>query len=323
MNRTSPYAADLLLDIPPDASLALIFPGQGSQKTGMGKDIAARTPAARRVFEAADAALGIDLTRLCFEGPDDELRLTANAQPAILATSIAILVAALEGAAIDRRPAFLAGHSLGEYTALVAAGSIGFEDALRLVRERGALMARAGVEHPGKMVALVGLDEDAAADICDRSGAEACNYNAPTQIVLGGTPEAIEKAAALAKQMGGRALPLNVSGAFHTSLMSSAREDFAAAVDKISIIRPRIPVISNVSAEPLTSAGSVRTDLKDQITRPVRWHQSITAMIASGVQTFVEVGPGRVLTAQLQRSDPGVRATAVDGARAAAAQSNV
>ncbi len=323
MNRTSPYAADLLLDIPPDASLALIFPGQGSQKAGMGKEIAARTPAARRVFEAADAALGIDLTRLCFEGPGDELRLTANAQPALLATSIAILVAALEGGAIDRRPAFLAGHSLGEYTALVAAGAIGFEDAMRLVRERGALMARAGVEHPGTMVALVGLDENAAADICDRSGAEACNYNAPTQIVLGGTPEAIEKVAALAKQMGGRALPLNVSGAFHTSLMSSAGEDFAAAVDKVSIVRPRIPVISNVSAEPLTSAGSVRTDLKEQMTRPVRWHQSITAMIASGIQRFIEVGPGRVLTAQLQRSDPGVRATSVDGARSAAAQSNV
>ncbi len=323
MSRTSPYAADLLLGKPSDGSLALIFPGQGSQKTGMGRDIAANTPAARRVFEAAGEALGMDLTRLCFEGPDAELRLTANAQPAILATSIAFLVATLESADIDRRPALLAGHSLGEYTALVAAGAIGFEDAIRLVRERGRLMERAGTERPGTMVALVGLDEMAAAEICDLSGAEACNYNAPTQIVLGGTAEACAKASALAKQMGGRALPLNVSGAFHTSLMSSAGEDFAAAVGRVSILRPRIPVISNVSAGPLDTADSVRTDLKEQISKPVKWHQSVTTMIASGVKTFLEVGPGRVLTAQLQRSDPGVIATAIDGAWAAAGQSHV
>ncbi len=317
MSRTSPVALQLLLGKPPDRSLALIFPGQGSQKVGMGKDIAAASPAARRVFAAADDALGFDLTHLCFAGPDPDLRLTANAQPAILATSIAFLVAALDSGAIDRRPAFLAGHSLGEYTALVAAGSLSPEDAFLLVRERGRLMERAGAARPGTMVALVGLDGRAAAEICRESGAEACNYNAPTQIVLGGTEEALEKASALARHRGGRTLPLNVSGAFHTSLMSSAVADLAAVIDRVHIAAPQIPVISNVSARPLEDADSVRTDLKEQITRPVMWHQSIMTMISSGVSRFVEVGPGRVLTAQLQRSNPEVHTHSLDGARAA------
>ncbi|MEE8369862.1 MAG: ACP S-malonyltransferase, partial [Dehalococcoidia bacterium] len=193
----------------------------------MGAEIYAVSAAAREVFQAAEAISEIELIRLCFQGPEEELRQTANAQPAILVSSLACLYAALESGTIERQPAFVAGHSLGEYTALVAAGSLTFEDALRLVGRRGRIMQEAGKAQAGTMAALLGLSNERVDEICRLSGAEPCNYNSPGQVVLGGTPSAVAQASALAKESGGRAIPLNVSGAFHTSLMATAAEEFA------------------------------------------------------------------------------------------------
>lgn len=313
--RTGPLAlvAGRLHQAPTDPGLALCFPGQGSQKPGMGKDVAETSAAARMVFEAADDVLGMPLSRLCFEGPEEELIRTANAQPAILVTSLALLAAAVENGTIDRTPRLCAGHSLGEYTALVAAGSLAFEDALRLVRERGRLMEEAGREQPGTMAAVVGLNDGAVEEICTDSGAEVCNYNSPGQVVIGGSPEAVERACRLAKERGGRGLPLRVSGAFHTSLMEAATASFAQALERTAIADPTVPVIGNVSGEPLRTAQEVVCELREQIRRPVRWQQSIERMIGEGVTRFVEVGPGRVLTTMLKRAAPQVKAIAIDG----------
>jgi len=292
---------DAIRLLEPDDTLAYIFPGQGSQYVGMVKDVAASSSSARRIFDDADEILRFGLTALCFEGPEDELRLTSNAQPAILTASLAMLAAALEAGALRGRPAFMAGHSLGQYTALVAAGSLKFEDALRLVRERGLLMERAGRERPGTMAAIVGLDEATVAGICEESGAEACNYNLESQMVVGGEPEAVERARRLAKERGGKGLPIKVSGAFHTSLMRPAAEGLRAVLAGTAIAAPVSPVISNVTGEPVGSGDETLNDLADQIISPVRWHQSINLMLSRGTKTFVEIGPGRVLTTMLKR----------------------
>lgn len=318
----SAYIASKLHRATADPALALYFPGQGSQKAGMGKELAQTSAAARRVFETADAILGTSLGRLCFEGPEDELTRTSNAQPAILATSIAVLAAALESGAIEKRPAFMAGHSLGEYTALTAAGSLSFPDALLLVRERGRLMEKAGAERPGTMAAIVALSEDAVEDICHESGAEVCNYNLASQVVIGGAPEAVERACRLAKERGGRGLPLSVSGAFHTSLMKTAAEEFALALEKTAVGDPVIPVIGNVSGRPLAAAAEAAADLREQILRPVRWQQSITHMTERGVAVFIEVGPGRVLTQMLKRAAPDLTAVSIGSAAALASPAN-
>ena len=310
-------------NLPPDPALALIFPGQGSQKIGMGKDIAESSPAAHHVFALADRTLGENLSNLCFNGPDEELTRTTNAQPAILTTSIATLTAALESETVDKTPAFLAGHSLGEYTVLVAAGSISFQDALLLVRERSRLMDKAAKETPGTMAAVVGLCEEDVADICALSGAEPCNYNSPSQIVVGGTVFAVEAACRLAKERGGRGLPLNVSGAFHTSLMDSAARDFAHVLDGCTVHNPSIPVVGNVTATCLKDAMSIVADLAQQISAPVRWSQSISFMIDRGVSSIMEIGPGHALTATLKRSYPNVTPISIDGSAALASPSNV
>jgi [acyl-carrier-protein] S-malonyltransferase len=309
--------------LPLDPALAIILPGQGSQKVGMGKDIAACSPAARRVFAIADRTLGENQSDLCFNGPEEELTRTTNAQPAILTTSIAILAAALESGTVDKTPAFLAGHSLGEYTALVAAGSISFEDTLLLVRERSRLMDRANAETPGTMAAIVGLSEESVADICNLSGAEPCNYNSPTQIVVGGTAFAVKTACRLAKERGGRGLPLNVSGAFHTSLMDSAARDFAHVLESFTVHDPSIPVVGNVTATCLTDAARTIADLAQQISAPVRWSQSISFMMNRGVSTIVEIGPGHALAATLKRSYPDVTPISIDGSAALTSPSNV
>ena len=303
---TSPsrLTADRLLQLPIDPQLALVFPGQGSQKVGMGHGASESSETAAGVFAEANEALGFDLSHLCFEGPDERLKETSNTQPAILAASVAILAAALDAGTIKRRPALVAGHSLGEYSALVAAGSVEFGAAMRLVRERGRLMDEAGRASPGTMAAIVGLDESAVEDICRETGAEVANYNAATQTVVGGPPEAVERACALAKERGGRGLPVKVSGAFHTSLMEPAAQAFARLLDDAEIAEPLIPVVGNVSGKTLASAADVRVDLAAQIRRPVRWHQSIDAMTAAGVRRTIEVGPGKILTAQLKRSHP-------------------
>lgn len=309
-----------MLELPLDSELALVFPGQGSQKVGMGAEVRESCETARSIFTLADEALGISMSDLCANGPDDELTNTLNAQPAILVTSLAILAAALESGAIASRPAYVAGHSLGQYTALVAAGSLGVEDAVRLVRERGRIM---GMQSEGTLAAVVGLDEATVADICRESGAECANYNAPTQTVVGGSREAVERACVLAKERGGRGLPVNVSGAFHTSLMEPAAQQFAEALDTTDILAPQIAVIGNVSAQPLESVDQVRADLREQINSPVRWYQSMDTAQAKGVRRVVELGPGKVLSAQIKRSHPDFELSNLDEAAALKAASGV
>jgi len=314
---------EAFLQLPPNNSLAIVFPGQGSQKVGMGEKLRDSSPAAAEVYELADEALGTSLSDLCFSGPEDVLTHTANAQPAILATSLAILAAAIESGALGSRPAFVAGHSLGEYTALVAAGALRPDEALRLVHQRGRLMAEAGAVHHGTLAAIVGLDTETVEGICHDSGAEVANYNAPGQTVVGGTPETVERACALAKERGGRGLPVNVSGAFHTSLMSSAAEQFAPNLEQAHISDPAIPVVGNVSAHPLLTADDARADLMHQVQSPVRWYQSMKMLEDGGMVRVIEIGPGRILTAQLKRSNPGLDAISLDEDTVLKAETNV
>jgi [acyl-carrier-protein] S-malonyltransferase len=271
----------------------------------------------------ADEVLGRKLSVLCFDGPEDELTLTSNAQPAILATSIAVLAAALEAGALTSRPAFVAGHSLGQFTALVAAGSLTLADALRLVEERGRLMAEAGKQREGTMAAIVGLEAGAVEAICADSGAEPANYNGPTQVVIAGTPEAVDRACVLAKERGGRGLPVNVSGAFHSSLMEPAGTAFAKALEPIHANDPAIPVVSNVTALPVRSGVVVARDLARQITSAVKWHQSTTWMFEHGATKFLEIGPGRLLTTQLKRSIPDAATESIEGVSGLASSANV
>lgn len=312
-----------LAELPAEHSLGLLFPGQGSQKVGMGMEAHGASKAARDVFEFADSVLGDDLSRVCFEGPEAELTRTANAQPAILTTSVALFAAAIESAALDRRPTVLAGHSLGEYTALVVAGAISFEDALRLVRERGRLMEKAGKRTPGTMAAIVGLGEGEVWEICSESGAEPCNFNAATQIVVGGLADAVDRACALAKERGGRGLPMNVAGAFHTSLMKGAADEFARVLHSVEPRDPVIPVMSNVTAREMTAASDCVSDLARQIRSPVLWHQSIGTMLKSGVERFTEIGPGRALITMLKRDAPDVTLISLDGSAVLATPTNV
>ncbi len=308
----SEHLAERLHAAPADAGLALLFPGQGSHQVGAGRDLFDAFPLARRVFERLDEVLGFPLSRLCFEGPDEQLRDTANAQPAILAASLACLAAALESGALKRRPAFLAGHSLGEFGALVAAGALDLDDAASLVATRGRLMRDASEKRPGTKTAIIGLNGEALDEVCRGSGVEPCNYNSPSQVVVGGTLAAVAQASRLAKERGGRALPLNVSGAFHTSLMAPAAQEFAAAVDACPVRDPAIPVIANTTAEPLTNAAAVRDELRQQIIRPILWHQSVMKMTSAGVVTFVETGPGRALSGLIKRAGPGLTALNLD-----------
>jgi len=301
----------------PASTVAWIFPGQGSQKVGSGRDLYEASPAARRVFQRADAALGFPLSELCFHGPEDILRQTVNAQPAIMTVSLACLEAAHEARLLADEPAFVAGHSLGECTALVAAGALDIEDGLRLVRERGRLMQVAGEERPGTMAAILGLDEETAAALCRETGAQVCNLNAPRQIVIGGTLAAVEAALGLARQRGARrAIPLNVSGAFHTDLMTPAVKGMARALEGVTLRDPRVPVLANGSARPLTSARQVRDELLYQLDHPVQWQRSVEYMAGAGVDTFIELGPGQVLTGLVSRIVPGARLLNIDGAAA-------
>ena len=292
----------------PDGGVAWVFPGQGSQEVGSGADLYQASAAARSIFERADAALGFSLSDLCFHGPEDVLRQTINAQPAIMAVSLACLEAAREAGLLADEPAFVAGHSLGEYTALVAAGALDVEEGLRLVRERGRLMQMAGEERPGSMAALLGLDEEAAVALCRETGAQVCNLNAPGQTVIGGTLPAVEAAVGLARQRGARrAILLNVSGAFHTDLMTPAAQGMARALEGTALRDPQIPVVANGSASLLTSASQVREELVYQVDHPVQWQRSVECMASGGVQTFIEMGPGQVLTGLIRRIVPGAR----------------
>ncbi len=278
--------------------LAFLFPGQGAQAVGMGRALADAHPAALEVF-------GGGFTKLLWEGPEDELRKTVNAQPALLTHSVAAL-RLLENAGLA--PAVSAGHSLGEYSACVAAGAIAFEDALRLVRTRGELMYRAGIERPGTMAAILGLDgpavEAACAEAADAGVVRAANFNAPGQVVISGEIAAVEKACKVAKAKGARrAIRLEVSGAFHSPLMASAAAGLKEALAKTEIRDGRTPVIANVSAHAVRTAAEIRAALEAQLLGAVRWQESLSAMLASGVEGFVEVGTGKVLRGLLRTLD--------------------
>ena len=290
----------------------LVCPGQGSQKVGMGRELAQQFAAARQVFERVDAALGESLSRLMWEGPDEELTLTHNAQPAILAHSVAALAAA--GNAIEP-VAMAAGHSLGEYSAYVAAGSLSVEDAAKLVRRRGELMFDAGQARPGAMAAVLGLATAEVATACSQASdatgiAVAANQNAPDQTVISGDPEAVERAGARCKEMGAkRVIPLKVSGAFHSPLMEPAVPGLAAALEATPFADPRVPVVANATATPVRTAAEARARLVEQLTAPVRWVASVETLSreVAGAR-FVEAGPGAVLAGLVRRIVPGVEA---------------
>ncbi len=286
----------------PDTSVAWVFPGQGSQESGMGRDLYEAYPAARDLYDRADVVLGRSISALCFEGPDSELGKTFNSQPAIYVTSLACLAAAQASGALSDDPAFVSGHSLGEYTALTAAGALEFEAGLRLVEARGRITQAAADAAPGAMAAVMGLDEAATEAVCRDAGAELCNINSPTQIVIGGTKDAIAKACALALERGARrAIPLDVGGAFHTSLMQPAVAAMAEAVASAAVGAPRVPVVTNDTAQATSDANAIAAELTFQLTHPVRWVQCVEYMAAHGVTTFVEIGPGRVLTGLIKR----------------------
>jgi len=280
--------------------VAYVFPGQGAQWVGMGRDLYSNSPQVREVFEEADSTLGFSLAQLCFEGPEETLRQTVNAQPAILAVSIAYLRAKPE--LHDGAPTFVAGHSLGEYTALVAARVLNFADALYLARERGRLMQEAGEKTAGGMVAVIGLDEALVNDVCRLTKTQIANINCPGQIVISGPTQVLAQAIELAKAKGAlRTIPLQVSGAFHSPLMQPAAEGMSQAVSRATFHDPVVPVIANTTAQPITSAEAVKAELLNQLCHCVRWQRSIEYMIEEGVSTFVEIGPGQVLTGLIRR----------------------
>ncbi len=286
--------------------IAFVFPGQGSQKVGMGRVWADAGEEARRTFEEADEVLGFPLSRLCWEGPEEELGLTANTQPALLTVSVAML-RALEVLAPELRPVAVAGHSLGEYSALVAAGSLSFADALRLVRRRGELMQEAVPVGVGAMAAILGMEADAVAAVAaDAAQGEVCavaNFNGPGQTVIAGHKEAVDRAAALAKERGARKVTiLAVSAPFHSPLMRPAREGLTPLLEATEFRDPRMPVVANVDAAPVATGAAARDALARQIDGPVRWVESILLMEEGlGVEAFVEVGPGNVLAGMNRR----------------------
>jgi [acyl-carrier-protein] S-malonyltransferase len=297
------------------ARIAFVFPGQGSQYVGMGKQLYDASPAARQIFEQADAILGFPLSQLCFDGPQDELDDTYNAQPAILTVSVACLEALKEKfgpLGYLGTPSLVAGHSMGEFTALVAAGVLDFEDALKLVRERGRLMKESGELHPGGMAAVIGLDEQVLAEVVREAQSEGvvtlANANSPGQTVLSGELPALQRAMELAKARGARLVQrLAVSIASHSPLMQPASLNFNELLSRINLRTPQIPLIANISAQALTSVEELRTELSEQLTRPVQWTRSVQEMVSRGVDTFVEIGPKQVLTGLIKRITPDSR----------------
>ncbi|OGO03972.1 MAG: [acyl-carrier-protein] S-malonyltransferase [Chloroflexi bacterium RBG_13_54_9] len=281
--------------------IAYVFPGQGSQSVGMGRDLYDRSPAAKAIFEEADASLGFPLSRLCFEGPEEELRRTAYAQPAIVTVSSAYLKAMSQETG-DPTPMFVAGHSLGEYTALVAAGVLSFSDTVRLAHERGRLMEEASERTPGGMAAIIGLDEETVEEVCRETGAKAANINSSQQIVISGTRETLAWAMDLARARGARqTIPLQVSGAFHSPLMQPAAEGLAKALARFTLRDPQIPIIANSTAQPVTTAAELQEELLWQLCHCVQWQRSVQYMVDEGVSTFIEIGPGRVLSGLIKR----------------------
>ncbi|PRX27455.1 [acyl-carrier-protein] S-malonyltransferase [Orenia metallireducens] len=294
--------------------VAFIFPGQGSQQVGMGADLVKEFVVAKETFKEADNALDIDVSKLCFEGPAEDLQQTSNTQPAILTASIAVY-RVLKEKGIE--PDIVAGHSLGEYSALVAAGVLDFTDAVKLVRKRGQLMEASDPSGKGTMAAIIGLNGKEVEAVCQKASTagivEPANYNCPGQIVISGEKEGVEKAAELAQEAGAKkAIILNVSGPFHSSLMESAAKELSKELEGISFNDAQVPVVTNVDAEFTTQSGDFAQALIEQISGSVRWEESIKAMIENGVDTFIEVGPGRVLKGFMRRIDRKVTALNVE-----------
>ena len=284
--------------------VALLFPGQGSQYVGMGRDLADAHPGVAELYREADEILGIPLSRLSWEGPEEDLTATENAQPAILLHSYATWTVIREAIPVV---AAAAGHSLGEFSAHLVAGTFGFEDALRIVRRRGELMAASGSTRPGTMAAVMGLEREAIDRVCEEVGegvVVAANLNAPGQIVISGDRAAVKAASERASEAGARrVLPLNVSGAFHSPLMEVAADGLGEALDAARLADPSFPVVANASAEPVTTADDARTTLLAQLTSPVRWIECMERIASHEPTRWIEVGPGRVLTGLLRRID--------------------
>ncbi len=319
--------------------VAFLFPGQGSQAVGMGADVYTASAAAQRVFEAVDEVLGFSLSTLAFKGPDESLRETINAQPAIVTVSLALLAAFQEALSPPSSswstplvPSFTAGHSIGEYAALVAAGALDLKSAALLVRERGRLMHREGTVCPGGMAAVIGMDAEDLQAICqeatgqalaslDTDAAEAhpgqgrvivANYNAPGQVVISGEQQALDRAMELARARGAkRVLPLAVSGAFHSPVMQPAAHELARFIASTRIEDARIPVISNISAQPLHAAQEIRQELASQVASSVQWTRTIERLLQAGVTVFIEIGPGQALSGMLKRIAKGVSSVSI------------
>jgi [acyl-carrier-protein] S-malonyltransferase len=280
---------------------AFVFPGQGSQYVGMGKDLYEGNTQAKALFSKADETLGFSLSKICFDGPEEELRQTKNTQPAIFLHSVVLF-----NLMKNRKFEMAAGHSLGEYSALVVAGALTFEDGLKLVRLRGELMQQAGVEQPGTMAAIVGLDPKTVNGICTEASpagiVQAANFNSPGQIVVSGSVTGVRKAMELAKTCGAKIVKeLPVSGAFHSPLMESAQAGLKAALDRTEIRDAAVSIYANVTARPVRHADEIRSLLYRQLTSPVRWEESVANMVADGAATFMEIGPGKVLQGLVKR----------------------
>ncbi len=303
------------------STVAFVFPGQGSQSVGMGRALAAADPAARAVFAAADAALGEPISTLAWDGPAEDLDRTENAQPALLAASVAFLEALRErwrapGSA-PLEPAFLAGHSMGQYSAMVAAGVLSLEDGVRLVRLRGQLMQASGAGREGRMAAIIGLDDGRLPELVAAAGAYGvfgvANRNSPGQVVVSGERPAIEAAVGIARELGAkRAIELPVSVAAHSPLMAEAAEGMRAALAGVTFADPSAPLLANRDGRPIATGAAARAELVEHLTAGVDWVREVELMVGSGVTMFVEIGPGRVLTGLIKRIAPDVEAIATD-----------
>ncbi len=285
------------------SSMAFVFPGQGAQAVGMGKDLYDSFPSAKKVFDTADDVLGFSLSNLCFNGPENELNLTINTQPAMLTVSYACLEAIKDTPVTNfPSPAYLAGHSLGEYTALPVADVVDFETAVSLARERGRLMYETGQSNPGGMMAVLGLEERLVSEVCEETGTVIANYNCPGQIVISGSIASLPAAMQLAHEKGAsRTVTLQVSGAFHSPLMQPAKEELMEILDKTEFKDPSAPIIGNVTAKPLNTAAEVKEELIEQMCSGVQWQRSIQYMIDNGISGFIEIGYGKVLAGLIKR----------------------
>jgi [acyl-carrier-protein] S-malonyltransferase len=294
--------------------IGFLFAGQGSQYVGMGKDLCETFPQAKAVFDRAQAALGFDIRERCFSGPEDMLKLTNISQPAI----VTVTIAAFEAFKVNPKsqipnPKFYAGLSLGEYSALIAAGSFTFEDGLRLVRKRAEIMNAAAQRHPGKMAAVIDLAAGQIKDICLKSGAEIANLNCPGQTVISGKAEAVDKAKELCIAAGAkRVIELEVSGGFHSSLMKEASVELKRVLEEVSLVAPPIPIVSNYTARPERRRVQIRENLIYQMYSSVRWEESMKFLISQGVRNFIEFGPGKVLKGLLRRIDPSVEVISIE-----------